>query len=173
MKSVKEIMQVDMNGKVSAAAKRAREKYEAVHGEGMLGYAAENWRKSVRPFFNEFLKALRDEKNPVPGEYFEVGMGFSDNPIFAFPTSKAIHCIMFDIGGMSPSDRGKLMRDVVEPYVAKWEELLAALELRFGRQSGLVAFRGKLSALYDKVFTLQYETVPRSGFLQDYNSAPI
>lgn len=162
--------QIDLEGRVSAAAKRARGKYELVHGEGMTGYAVANWREAVKPFFAEFIKAVRNAARPVPAEYFDVGTAFPENPIFAFPYSKAIHCILCDLGRMSPADLDRLVKEVVEPYMGKWEELLAALETRFGQHDRLVAFRSRLSALFDKIYSLRFGR-PGMEFFDGYNAA--
>ena len=142
--------QIDLEGRISAAAKSAREKYEMCHGEGMTGHAVANWKESVKPYFDEFIKAVRNSAKPIPAEYFDVGMAFPENPIFAFPYSKAIHCILCDMDRMDKADLERLVKDVVEPYMCKWEELLSGLEMRFGMRDMIAEFRGRLSAVFDK-----------------------
>jgi len=155
---------------ISTAAKRAVEKYERIDwtlGGGIVGHAFANWNDSVNPFFVEFIKAVRDKPRPVPTGYFECGLGMPENPIVAFPYSKAIHCLVMEFPRMDAATKARVKDELLEPFMAKWEELLSALESRFDVRQELVDVRDRLQAIYNSVASLWYGG---TGIAENYYS---
>jgi len=138
-----------MASEISARARAAAEAFRFGHS---VDDVVANWQNSVRVYFDEVLKAVKDVRHPVTPDYFESGLGISESPLFAMLDPKALHCSLGELGMQGTAAFARLEHDVFTPYVAAWTKLVQALLVRFPSATADVqAFASKLQAMLGAV----------------------
>ena len=145
--------------RISAFAEKAAHAFSYCGSEDALEWVQENWRGSVKPYFDAFIEDVRRTEAPLPTDYFSVDGIYKDvsNPIFTFLSPKMIHPLMERLPTLRAEEWQTLDKEVFGPYFAAWERLTRALASRYRGIAAVVQFKATLrSSVNDLIRLVRY-----------------